>query len=77
MILLLIIFGNGFIIEFGFFPNIIGLILQWQPLAIPYKTFQLYLTNGIIEFTYVASILFLSWSWMLFNSIILKRKLIQ
>ena len=48
MILLLIIFGNGFIIEFGFFPNIIGFILQWQPLAIPYKTFQLYLTNGII-----------------------------
>ena len=77
MVTLFIVFGNGFIIEFGFFPNIIGFILEWQPLAIPYKTFQLYLTNGIIEFTYIGFILILSWIWILFNSFILKRKLGQ
>ena len=70
-----ILFGNGFIIEFGFFPAGIENFLRWQPLSIPYRAFQLFIRSGIIDWALLFSSLLLGLLWMLGNTTILKRKL--
>ncbi len=70
-----ILFGNGFIIEFGFFPAGIENFLRWQPLSIPYQAFQLFIRSGIIDWALLFSSLLLGLLWMLGNTTILKRKL--
>jgi ABC-type uncharacterized transport system permease subunit len=77
MVFLLVIFGNGFLIEFGFFPQGIESILKWQPLSIPYQSLQLFLTNKIVDWTPISFSIGFGWAWMIINSFILKRRLVQ
>jgi hypothetical protein len=77
MVFLLVIFGNGFLIEFGFFPQGIESILKWQPLSIPYQSLQLFLTNKIVDWTPISFSIGFGWAWMILNSFILKRRLVQ
>ena len=77
MVFLLVLFGNGFIIEFGFFPQAIEMILKWQPLSIPYQSLQLFLSNGIVDWTLISFSIVLGWGWMVLNSMILKGRLRQ
>ena len=70
-----ILFGNGFIIEFGFFPAGIASFLKWQPISIPFQVFQLYINTNIIDWPMLVYHLVLVIFWVIANTQILKRKL--
>jgi hypothetical protein len=70
-----ILFGNGFIIEFGFFPMGIDSFLKWQPISIPFQVFQLYINTNIIDWPMLVYHLVLVIFWVIANTQILKRKL--
>jgi len=70
-----ILFGNGFIIEFGFFPTEIDSFLKWQPISIPFQVFQLYINTNTIDWSMLVYPLALVIFWVIANTKILKRKL--
>ena len=75
MTFIFILFGNGFIIEFGFFPTGIDTFLQWQPLSIPFQVFQLYVSTNIIDWQMLVYPLVIVLCWVIANTKILKWKL--
>ena len=70
-----ILFGNGFIIEFGFFPTGIDSFLKWQPISIPFQAFQLFINTKFIDWQMLAYPLVLVLFWVIVNTKILKWKL--
>jgi len=72
-----ILFGNGYLIEFGFFPIGVETFLTWQPLSIPFRIFQVYFRTGIMDWALLTACIVLGILWTLANTIILKRKLIH
>jgi len=70
-----ILFGNGFIIEFGFFPTGVDSILKWQPISIPFQAFQLFINTKFIDWQMLAYPLVLVLFWVIANTKILKWKL--
>ena len=70
-----ILFGNGFIIEFGFFPTGIASFLKWQPISIPFQAFQLFINTKFIDWQMLAYPLVLVLFWVIVNTKILKWKL--
>jgi len=70
-----ILFGNGFIIEFGFFPTGIASFLKWQPISIPFQVFQLFINTNIIDWQMLVYPLVLVLFWVIANTKILKWKL--
>jgi len=67
-----ILFGNGFIIEFGFFPVGINSFLKWQPISIPFQVFQLFINTNIIDWQMLIYPLVLVLFWVIANTKILK-----
>ncbi len=72
-----ILFGNGFLIEFDFFPLNIGTLLSWQPLSIPFQVFQIFFRTGVLNWPLLVGSIVLGILWTFANTIILKRRLIQ
>ena len=70
-----ILFGNGFIIEFSFFPTGIASFLKWQPISIPFQAFQLFINTKFIDWQMLAYPLVLVLFWVIVNTKILKWKL--
>ena len=70
-----ILFGNGFIIEFGFFPTGIDSFLKWQPISIPFQVFQLFINTNIIDWQMLVYPFVLVLFWVIANTKILKWKL--
>ena len=70
-----ILFGNGFIIEFGFFPTGVDSFLKWQPISIPFQAFQLFINTKFIDWQMLAYPLVLVLFWVIANTKILKWKL--
>ena len=70
-----ILFGNGFIIEFGFFPTGIDSFLKWQPMSIPFQAFQLFKNTKFIDWQMLVYPMVLVLFWVIVNSKILKWKL--
>ena len=70
-----ILFGNGFIIEFGFFPTGIASFLKWQPISIPFQAFQLFINTKFIDWQMLVYPLVLVLFWVIANTKILKWKL--
>lgn len=70
-----LIFGNGFIIEFGFFPVNLATFLKWLPLSIPFQIFQLFNQTGLMDWALFAGLTIFGLLWTLANTSILKRKL--
>ena len=70
-----ILFGNGFIIEFGFFPTGIDSFLKWQPISIPFQAFQLFKNTKFIDWQMLVYPLVLVLFWVIVNTKILKWKL--
>ena len=70
-----ILFGNGFIIEFGFFPTVIDSFLKWQPISIPFQAFQLFKNTKFIDWQMLVYPLVLVLLWVIVNTKILKWKL--
>tara|TARA_B100001123_G_C15184513_1_gene976732 strand:- start:201 stop:950 length:750 start_codon:yes stop_codon:yes gene_type:complete len=76
-LMILVIFGNGFLVEFGFFPVVVESILKLQPLSIPFQSLQLFITVRIIEWLKFGIIFLVSGLWIIGNSFILQKKLRQ
>jgi hypothetical protein len=77
MIFLLIIFGNGFIIETSFFPIAIETFIKSQPLSIPFRLYQTFNQLGIMNYTLLFILLPINYLWIILNGYILKNKLLQ
>ena len=67
IIIIFIIFGNGFLIEFSFFPSFIESILKYNPLSFSQKSFQRFISTGYLDWTYCNSncfnLYFISFKW--------------
>jgi hypothetical protein len=77
MIFIIILFGSGLIIEFSFFPRVVETVLIFQPLSIPFRTLQIFLSNGTVQWALIGLSLVLALAWILANGFLLKYKLRQ
>ena len=77
MIFIIVLFGSGLIIEFSFFPQVVETVLIFQPLSIPFRTLQIFLSNGMVQWALIGLSLVLALAWILANSFLLKYKLRQ
>ena len=77
VILMIILFGNGFIIEFPFFPLVMEKILKTQPLSLQFQTLQLFINGGYFEWINIIICLLILGFWTLSNSYLFQRKLRQ
>ena len=77
MIFVLILFGSGFLIEFSFFPVGIESFLKWLPLSIPFQIFHKFNATGLVDWLSLSILCVVIYLWIIFNSIILKRRLRQ
>ena len=77
VIIIFIIFGNGFLIEFSFFPSFIESILKYNPLSFSQKSFQRFISTGYLDWTYTVIQIVLIYILFLLNGVLLKKKLRQ
>lgn len=77
IIFLINIFGNGFIIETSFFPNGLGELLTLHPLSLPVQLYRTFNSIGIINLKILLSLFPIIYLWVLLNSFLLKRKILQ
>ena len=77
VILMIILFGNGFIIEFPFFPLVMEKILKTQPLSLQFQTLQLFINGGYFEWINIIICVLILGFWTLSNSYLFQRKLRQ
>ena len=77
MIFLVIVFGNGYLIEFSFFPLGLDSIIKLSPISIPFQIFQKFNSTGIIDYLSISILVVLIYFWILLNGYILKSKLRQ
>ena len=77
MIFLVIVFGNGYLIEFSFFPLGLDSIIKLSPISIPFQIFQKFNSTGIIDYLSISILVVLIYFWVLLNGYILKSKLRQ
>ena len=77
MIFVLVLFGSGFLIEFSFFPVGIESFLKWLPLSIPFQIFHKFNATGLVDWLSLSILCVVIYLWIIFNSIILKRRLRQ
>ena len=72
-----IIFGNGFLIEFSFFPSFIESILKYNPISFPFQNYQRFNATGFIDWVSISMQIFIIYILFLLNGFLLKRKLRQ
>lgn len=77
MIFLVIVFGNGYLIEFSFFPLGLDSIIKLSPISIPFQIFQKFNSTGMIDYLSISILVVLIYFWVLLNGYILKSKLRQ
>lgn len=77
MVFLVIVFGNGYLIEFSFFPLGLDSIIKWSPISIPFQIFQKFHSTGLIDYISISILIVLIYLWVLFNGYILRNKLRQ
>ena len=77
MVFLFIVFGNGFLIEFSFFPLGFESFLKWQPLSLPFQSYQMFNAMGMIDWSAMVLLVPVIYFWIIFNGYILKQKLRQ
>ena len=77
MVLLVIVFGNGYLIEFSFFPLGLDSIIKLSPISIPFQIFQKFHSTGLIDYISISILIVLIYFWVLLNGYILKNKLRQ
>ena len=77
ILFLILLFGNGFLIEFSFFPLGLDSLMKMSPLSIPFQIYQKFYSTGIIDYMSISISIVLVYLWILLNSHILKIKLRQ
>jgi len=77
MVILVILFGTGFLIEFSFFPLGLDSILKWSPISIPFQIYKKFNSTGIIDYISISISIILIYTWIILNGYLLKIKLRQ
>ena len=72
-----IIFGNGFLIEFSFFPSFMESILKYNPISFSQQCYQRFTSTGYFDWVLVAVQVVLIYALFFLNGFLLKRKLRQ
>lgn len=72
-----IVFGNGFLIEFSFFPSFIEPILKYNPISFSQQCYQRFISTGHFDWIFIVIQIFIIYILFLLNGFLLKRKLRQ
>ncbi len=75
MFFLFIVFASGTVIEFEYFPEIIGNILSFLPTGQIMQTLRMALFSGVINWLILISTLGTIFLWTYFNGILFKKRL--
>jgi hypothetical protein len=74
---LFIVFASGTVIEFEYFPEVIGNILMYLPTGQIMQSLRMALFSGVINWLILLGILITIFLWTFLNGIIFKKRLIQ
>ena len=77
ILMIIVLFGSGFLIEFSFFPPGFESILKWAPISIPFQIYLKFSSTNIIDYLSIFSMILLIYLWIIVNGQILKSKLRQ
>ncbi len=72
---LFIVFASGTIIEFEYFPEIIGNILMYLPTGQIMQSLRMALFSGVINWLILLSVLGTIFFWTFLNGILFKKRL--
>ena len=72
-----IMFGNGFLIEFSFFPSYIESILKYSPISFSQQCYQRFTSTGYFDWMFMIMQIIIIYTLFLLNGFLLKRKLRQ
>ena len=77
VLIFFMIFGNGFLIEFSFFPSFMESILKYIPISFSHQCYQRFSSTGYIDWMFIAVQIILTYTLFVLNGFLLKRKLRQ
>ena len=77
MFFLFILFASGTVIEFEYFPEIIGNILRYLPTGQIMQSLRMALFSGVINWLILLSVLVTIILWAYFNGLLFKKRLIK
>ena len=72
-----ITYGNGFLIEFSFFPSFMESILKYSPISFSQQCYQRFTSTGYFDWMFLAIQIVLIYVLFVLNGFLLKRKLRQ
>ena len=77
VLIFFMIFGNGFLIEFSFFPSFMESILKYIPISYSHQCYQRFTSTGYVDWMFIAIQIILIYTLFVLNGFLLKRKLRQ
>ena len=77
VLIFFIIYGNGFLIEFSFFPSFMESILKYSPISFSQQCYQRFTSTGNFDWMFIAIQVILTNILFVLNGYLLKRKLRQ
>ena len=77
VLIFFMIFGNGFLIEFSFFPSFMESVLKYIPISFSHQCYQRFTSTGYVDWMYIAIQIILIYTLFVLNGFLLKRKLRQ
>ena len=77
VLIFFIIYGNGFLIEFSFFPSFMESILKYSPISFSHQCYQRFTSTGNFDWMFIAIQIILIYTLFVLNGFLLKRKLRQ
>ena len=77
VLIFFMIFGNGFLIEFSFFPSFMESILKYSPISFSQQCYQRFTSTGYFDWMFIAIQIILIYTLFILNGFLLKRKLRQ
>ena len=77
MFFLFIVFASGTVIEFEYFPEIIGNLLRYLPTGQIMQSLRMALFSGVINWLILLGVLITIILWAYFNGLLFKKRLIK
>lgn len=74
---LFIVFASGTIIEFEYFPEVIGNVLMYLPTGQIMQSLRMALFSGVVNWLILLAVLITIFLWTFLNGIIFKKRLIK
>ena len=75
MFFLFIVFASGTVIEFEYFPEIIGNVLRYLPTGQIMQSLRMALFSGVVNWFIIFSALFTIVLWGYLNGLLFKKRL--